>query len=127
MEKGNLAGRRNERLTKKVAGFIADNILKDGFWGTIGDYTVNGDSRIVFWIEGVDYEAEGLDRNNFTPVLINVGRSTLDPRLFGNGRRIGKGKVADAIYNLYNNVEKPLDFANRDLVLKGLADNGLLR
>lgn len=99
------------RLTREVAKEVARNIIEDGYKGDLGVYD---GSRIWFRVNGVDYSGSGMVDSKFKPILLNIGRDSFDVNLYGNGSRLGIGKLSSALYRLFNHVDKPLDCADTD-------------
>lgn len=99
------------RLTREVAKNVARNIIEDGFKGDLGVYDNKG---IWFKVQGVVYSNSGLEESKFVPKLRNIGSHTFDVHNYGNGRKLGIGKLSSALYLLFNYVEEPLDCADTD-------------
>lgn len=94
------------RLTRETAKNVARNIIEDGFKGGLGVYD---NKRIWFKVQSVDYSKSGIDVNKFQPKLLNIGSHTFDKDLYGNGSKLGIGKLSSALYLLFNYVEDTLD------------------
>ena len=97
------------RLTRETAKNVARNIIEDGYKGDLGVYDNN---RIWFKVQGVDYSGSGLEENKFVPKLRNIGSHTFDEHNYGDGSKLGIGKLSSSLYLLFNYVEEPLDCAD---------------
>lgn len=107
------------RLTRETAKNVARNIIEDGYKGDLGVYDNN---RIWFKVQGVDYSNSGLEESKFVPKLRNIGSHTFDVHNYGDGRKLGIGKLSSALYLLFNNVEEPLDCTDTEKLHKTIIE-----